>query len=131
MFQDPQQDPPTSLNTRTYDQDEKPAKTGQDQAAPEQEPATQHGREPSYGGIRDMFAEEDDNVEDEPTGDNEKGRQPSYGGIREMFAEESDKNEDGKGHDRDASYGGVRQMELGATFGTKEDGDDDEDNNIP
>merc|ERR1711920_902381 len=55
-----------------------------------------HEREPSYGGIRDMFTTPDDRELENATGEEEDGSAPSdpremsYGGIRQMFAEEDD-----------------------------------------
>jgi len=79
-----------------------------------------HAREPSYGGIRELFAEE----EAEPTekaAEKAHMREPSYGGIREMFQEpqqdpitaennDPDASLKKQTHEREPSYNGIVEI---------------------
>eukprot|EP00497_Spongosphaera_streptacantha_P003686 TRINITY_DN4409_c0_g1_i1.p2 TRINITY_DN4409_c0_g1~~TRINITY_DN4409_c0_g1_i1.p2 ORF type:complete len:111 (+),score=22.83 TRINITY_DN4409_c0_g1_i1:86-418(+) len=72
------------------------AETGDTGGFDDEPPSKMHNREPSYGGIRELFAEEEAGSrpaeEDFGTesGGKRHGREPSYGGIREMFANDDE-----------------------------------------
>lgn len=105
---------------------------------PEPENKRVHNREPSYGGIRELFADEDGGDGDDspaepaaaPAGGQHRAREPSYGGIREMFQEEDDGGKaadepatlgipEKNSHAREPSYGGIMDIFMDED---KEDG---------
>merc|ERR1719499_2694305 len=92
----------TELFTRSTEDQGQVDEGGEEQAKQQQDNAGQSNESDGYQGIRDMFSESDDKVDNsEPDPEEEHvkrdGRTLSYGGIRQMFVEEDDQlgdNED-------------------------------------
>jgi len=98
-------------------------------AAPPQERG--HRQEPSYGGIRELFVDEED-AGAEPVKKAEHVREPTYGGIREMFQDvtqtpdqiaEDVQKPGKKTHEREPSYNGMTEL---FTRSTEEQGQVDQ-----
>jgi len=87
---------------------------------PAMEKQGRHQKEPSYGGIRELFMEGDD-VSKKVEKKSEHVRDPTYGGIREMFQDSNqtpdqiseNQNVDAgmkKTHEREPSYMGMTEL---------------------
>merc|ERR1719336_348767 len=120
----------------------------EDPAVPESKPTgkrDRHVREPSYGGIRELFDEDggfsfgtQKQEQPQPSAKRRHAREPSYGGIREMFVSDEGGDEGGasndisfgdkldipsvRAHNREPSYGGIMDI-----FMDEEDDGDDQD----